>query len=313
MRHRLSRYMLWKAFSKSKKLIFSCLRRSVRCSMMLGRMKIWSIHSCWSTVSAVRGMTILTSILLGTDSKLIPRQLLQLLRTSFFGISTMTPSVQSSDNLFPSQTSVMSGLSRSAASCGSLWNTSALILSFPGEFPFLRDLVAAMISSFLGDGCWHPGLSLPLVYLALLAVAVSSKFHWSVPFMLRPARLLWWAVAAAGPSSEHQCQLYMWHTAAWWSYRFCVALPYLLHLLPGLVGRLCGSASLFLPSSSLFGSLPSIVACISPSVALIWPSRLSSWEFFSSQWPASYPLRSTPSSFSALFQERPCRSARRLS
>ena len=82
-----------------------------------------------------------------------------------------------------------------------------------------------MISSFLGDGCWHPGLSLPLVYLPLLAVAVSSKFHWSVPFMLRPARLLWWVVAAVGPSSEHQCQLYIWHTPAWWSYRFCVAPP----------------------------------------------------------------------------------------
>ena len=41
--------------------------------------------------------------------------------------------------------------------------------------------MAAMISSFPGDGCWHPGLSLPLVYLPLLVVVVRSELHWSVP------------------------------------------------------------------------------------------------------------------------------------
>ena len=42
--------------------------------------------------------------------------------------------------------------------------------------------MAAMISSFPGDGCWHPGLSLPLVYLPLLVVVVvCSELHWSVP------------------------------------------------------------------------------------------------------------------------------------
>ena len=62
----------------------------------------------------------------------------------------MTLSVQSSGNFIPSQMSAKSGWSRSAASCGSALNTSVLRLSCPGNFPFLRDLMAAMISSFPG-------------------------------------------------------------------------------------------------------------------------------------------------------------------
>ena len=89
--------------------------------MMLRKVKIWYVHlfpfrnpaysllSCWSTVSAIRWMMILARILLGTDSKVIPRQLLQLLRALFFGIFAMTPSVQSSGNFFPSQMPVKSG------------------------------------------------------------------------------------------------------------------------------------------------------------------------------------------------------------
>ena len=129
---------------------------------MLRRIKIWSVHPfpfqmpacsllrCWSTVSVIRWMMILARILLGTDSKVIPRQLLQFLRAPFFGIFTVTLSVQSSGNFIPSQMSAKSGWSRSAASCGSALNTSVLRLSCPGNFPFLRDLMAAMISSFPG-------------------------------------------------------------------------------------------------------------------------------------------------------------------
>ena len=134
----------------------------MHCSMMLHRVKIWSVHpspfqnpacsllSCWSTVSAIRWVMILASIWLSTDSKVIPCQLLQFLRAPFFGIFTMTLSVQSSGNFIPSQMSTKSGWSRSAASCGSALNTSVLRLSCPGNFPFLRDLMAAMISSFPG-------------------------------------------------------------------------------------------------------------------------------------------------------------------
>ena len=103
----------------------------VHCELFAGW---WSWPgSCW--VQIVRG---------------IPRQLLQFLRAPFLGIFAMTPSVQSLGNFFPSQMSVKSGWSRSAASCGCALNTSALRLSCPGDFPFLRDLMAAMIPSFPG-------------------------------------------------------------------------------------------------------------------------------------------------------------------
>ena len=130
---------------------------------------------------------------------------------------------------------------------------------------------------FLGDRCWHPGLSLPLVYLPLLVVVVCSELHWSVLSTVCLARLWSWVVAPACPWSERQCPLCTCHSPAWWSCRLCLALPCLLHLLSGLEGRLCGFACLFLPSSSLFGSLPYIVGCISLSVALIWPLRLTGW------------------------------------
>ena len=45
MCHKLSLWMLLNAFSKSKKLIYSCLCHSVHCSMMLRRVIIWSAHS----------------------------------------------------------------------------------------------------------------------------------------------------------------------------------------------------------------------------------------------------------------------------
>ena len=127
---------------------------------MLRRIKIWSVHPfpfqkpacsllrCWSTVSAIRWMMILARILLGIDSKVIPRDLLQFLRAPFFGIFTMTPSVRSSGNFFSSQMSLRSGWSRSAASCGSALNSSAPRLSCPGDFSFSRELMAALIFSW---------------------------------------------------------------------------------------------------------------------------------------------------------------------
>ena len=44
MRHRISRWMLSKAFSKSTKLMYNCLCHSVHCSMMFCRVNIWSVH-----------------------------------------------------------------------------------------------------------------------------------------------------------------------------------------------------------------------------------------------------------------------------
>ena len=127
---------------------------------MLRRVKIWSVHhfpfrnpacsllSCWTTVLVIRWMMILGRISLSTDSKVIPRQLLRLLRAPFFGIFTMTPS--SSNFSPPPQMYVKSGWSTSATNYGFALNTSAMRLSCPGDFPFLRDLMTAMISSFPG-------------------------------------------------------------------------------------------------------------------------------------------------------------------
>ena len=113
----------------------------------------------------------------------------------------------------------MSVKSRSAASCGSALNTSALRLFCPGDFSFLRDLMAAMISSFPGGSGWHPGLSLPLVYLPLLVVVFCSELYWSVPSITRLARLLSWEVVPACPWSERQCLHCNYHTSAWRSCR----------------------------------------------------------------------------------------------
>ena len=148
MRHRHSRWMLSKAFSKSTWFIYNCLGRSVHCSMMLRWVKIWSIHprpflkpacssvSCWSTASEIRLMMSLARILLGTDRRVNPLHLLQLLRAPFFGIFTMTASVQPSSSCFSSHIVAKSGWRTCAANSASALKSSALRLSFPVDFHF---------------------------------------------------------------------------------------------------------------------------------------------------------------------------------
>ena len=114
MRIRLSRWMLSKASSKSTQLMYNCLCHSVHCSMMLRRLKIWSVHprvfqkcacSCLSrcsTASEIRLMMSLARILLETDRRVTTLQLLQLLRAPFFAVFTMAPSIQMSDSFSPS-------------------------------------------------------------------------------------------------------------------------------------------------------------------------------------------------------------------
>ena len=104
MRHKLSLCMLSNAFSKSTKLIYSCLCHSVHCSMMLRRVKIWSAHplpfrnpacsllSCLSIASEILCMMTFASILLGIDKRVIPRQLSQFfLRNHFWGSLRLHP------------------------------------------------------------------------------------------------------------------------------------------------------------------------------------------------------------------------------
>ena len=73
---------------------------------MLRKANIWSVHpfpslklacsflNCWSTALEIRWMMIYVSILLGTDKRVILRQLLQFLRLPFLGILTVIPSDQ---------------------------------------------------------------------------------------------------------------------------------------------------------------------------------------------------------------------------
>ena len=100
--------MLSNAFSKSTKLMNSSLCHSMHCSIMFLSVKIWSIHplpclkpacsslSLPSTALLMRLITILARTLLGIDSSVIPRQLLQSLNVPFLGILIITPSFQSS-------------------------------------------------------------------------------------------------------------------------------------------------------------------------------------------------------------------------
>ena len=95
-------------------------------------------------------MMILARILLGADSSVMPRQLLQSLSAPVLGILMMTPFVQSASTSPPSHIAARSGCRMAAASSGSALKSSALRLSCPGAFPFFRDLIALIISSFSG-------------------------------------------------------------------------------------------------------------------------------------------------------------------
>ena len=220
---------------------------------MLRRIKIWSVHPfpfqmpacsllrCWSTVSAIRWMMILARILLGTDSKVIPRDLLQFLRAPFFGIFTMTPSVRSSGNFFSSQMSLRSGWSRSAASCGSALNTSAPRLSCPGDFSFSRELMAALIFSW--------GISVDIqVSRCLLYICffwwwfVCSEYHFVLPCLLH---LL--------PGLQAR---------SWVSACLFLSLSSLFGSLPSTVDCICLSLGLkdfLLQSSSVLNGFPGIL------------------------------------------------------
>lgn len=114
MFQRLSQCTLSNAFSKCTKFTYSCLCHTVHCSMMLRSAKIWSVQprcfrnpacsflSTASTAFVILRMIILAMILLGTDNRVIPLQLLQSLRVPFFGILIITPLQQSSGTISPS-------------------------------------------------------------------------------------------------------------------------------------------------------------------------------------------------------------------
>ena len=74
---RLSWRTLSKAFSKYTKLLYSCLCNSVHCSMMFLRVFICSMHPFPFKNPLARWIMIFARILLGTDNREMPLQLLQ--------------------------------------------------------------------------------------------------------------------------------------------------------------------------------------------------------------------------------------------
>ena len=173
---------------------------SVNCSMMLHRVKIWSMHPCpfrkpawswlslWSTPSEICLMMSLARIFLGTGRRVTLLQLLQLLRTPFFEIFTMAPSVQSSGSCFSSHIAA----EWLKNSCCKLWKSSALKLSSPRAFPCLSDLMIAMISSFFL--CWcgaHILVSIRICTSASIVNGCCSELHWNALPIFPPALFLW--------------------------------------------------------------------------------------------------------------------------
>ena len=120
--------------------------------------KIWSMQplplrkptcsslSNLSTDAAIRWIIILLKNLLGTESRVIPRQLLQSVFAPLLGISTATPLDQSSGITSRSHMSVNSG----GNNTGYTLKSSTFKLSGPGALPFFKDLMALIISSLLG-------------------------------------------------------------------------------------------------------------------------------------------------------------------
>ena len=133
---RLSLWILSKAFSKSIKLMINCLCHSVHCSMMFLSTNTWSqqpfpflkpacSRSLLSTAVFILAMIILLKILLGIESKVIPLQLLQLVRSPFFGNMMMSPSNHVVCMISLSHILQTSGWRISADRAGSNLNTSA--------------------------------------------------------------------------------------------------------------------------------------------------------------------------------------------
>lgn len=188
MFQRPSWYMLSNAFSKSTKLMNNCLCHSVHCSIIFKSANIWSTHplplrkpACsflsFSSTASVRCCTmIFVKILLGIDRSVIPCQLLQSLKLPFFGIFIMTPSNQSLGISFFSQMVLKSGWSILEARCGSVLKSSAFRLSWPGVFPFFRELMAEQFQLLLVVLCQFTGHSLHAVCLVLLWVMICLVF-----------------------------------------------------------------------------------------------------------------------------------------
>ena len=109
-----------------------------------------SCRSFLSTASVILDITTMQKTLLGMDSKVIPLQLLQLVKSSDFGILMMLPSDQLLGIIVFFHILWNTGCKVSATRTGSILKSSAFSWSMPGAFLFFKLLMAFCISSFAG-------------------------------------------------------------------------------------------------------------------------------------------------------------------
>ena len=109
-----------------------------------------SLRSVKSTASTSHIIITLQNTLLGTDSSVIPLQLLQPDRFPFLEILTMVPHVQSCGSCSCSQIPSNRGRITSAARSGLIFNSSACNESCPRVLLFFSALIALMISCLVG-------------------------------------------------------------------------------------------------------------------------------------------------------------------
>ena len=148
-----------KALRKSMKFISSFVSIVVTFSTICLSVKICSQHDlpflkpacCWRSMLSIAALILsrmMPAIIFpGTDSNVIPLQLLQSFRSPFLGSGIMIPSFQSlgtCPNFHTWLHSLVSLVSNSSPPC---FNNSACIPSTPGDFPFFILFITRSTSS----------------------------------------------------------------------------------------------------------------------------------------------------------------------
>jgi hypothetical protein len=107
-------------------------------------------RSFLSTTAVILDFKIMQKTFLGMDSKMIPLQLLQLVKSPDFGILMMLHSHQLLSITASSHILWNTGCKVSTARTGSILTNSAFSWYVPGTFLFFKSLMAFCISSFEG-------------------------------------------------------------------------------------------------------------------------------------------------------------------
>ena len=122
------------------------------------------------TTYLILSMSILSNTLLGTNVKVIPLHYPHSLRSTFFGILTISPCFQVFGT-FSCYQNVLSNLtSHSFVVFMSAFNNYAVISSLPPAFPFFIFLSAVLISAFVF------GSVLILFMISSISISVTGSY-----------------------------------------------------------------------------------------------------------------------------------------